>query len=254
MTQLPTLNYAGDQGILVEFGDKIDVTLNDRVRNLMCLMEQSQEDWIVDLVPSYKSLLVIFNPTLSPRKHIENYIIELASNIDKSSESADRIIKIPTLYGSEFGMDLEFVASNSNLTTTEVISLHSQPNYRVFMIGFAPGFPYLGGLNQKLATPRLENPRLKIPAGSVGIADNQTGIYPNDSPGGWQLIGRTPLNLFDLSREKPSLLIAGDYIKFEPLENLDEYSAIQNEIKSNNYKLEISILDNQKTNEPESHE
>ena len=151
-------------------------------------------------------------------------------------------------------MDLEFVASNSNLTTTEVISLHSQPNYRVFMIGFAPGFPYLGGLNQKLATPRLENPRLKIPAGSVGIADNQTGIYPNDSPGGWQLIGRTPLNLFDLSREKPSLLIAGDYIKFEPLENLDEYSAIQNEIKSNNYKLEISILDNQKTNEPESHE
>ena len=122
------------------------------------------------------------------------------------------------------------------------------------MIGFAPGFPYLGGLNKKLATPRLKSPRLKIPAGSVGIADNQTGIYPNDSPGGWQLIGRTPLNLFDPGREKPSLLIAGDYIKFEPLESIDEYSDIKSKVELNHYELEISNLDNQENNKPKSHE
>tara|TARA_Y100000590_G_scaffold460709_1_gene620672 strand:- start:62704 stop:63468 length:765 start_codon:yes stop_codon:yes gene_type:complete len=254
MVKKPTLKYAGDQGLLVEFGDKIDVKLNDEVRNLTFQMEQSKEDWIIDLVPSYKSLLVIFNPTLSTRKHVENYILELAADLEKTSESTNRVIKIPTLYGADFGMDLEFVASNSNLTTKEVISLHSKPKYRVFMIGFAPGFPYLGGLNKKLATPRLKSPRLKIPAGSVGIADNQTGIYPNDSPGGWQLIGRTPLNLFDPSREKPSLLIAGDYIKFEPLESIDEYSDIKSKVELNHYELEISNLDNQENNKPKSHE
>ena len=122
------------------------------------------------------------------------------------------------------------------------------------MIGFAPGFPYLGGLNKKLSTPRLDTPRITIPSGSVGIAESQTGIYPNDSPGGWQLIGRTPLNLFDPNREQPSLLVAGDYIKFEPLESLEEYSDIKTDIESNNYKLEINKLDNQENSQSDRHE
>ena len=254
MVKKPTLKYAGDQGLLVEFGDKIDVKLNDEVRNLTFQLDQSKEEWIIDLVPSYKSLLVIFNPTLATRKYIENYILELAIDLGETSESTDRVIKIPTLYGADFGMDLEFVASNSNLTTKEVISLHSEPNYRVYMIGFAPGFPYLGGLNKKLSTPRLDTPRIKIPSGSVGIAESQTGIYPNDSPGGWQLIGRTPLNLFDPNREQPSLLVAGDYIKFEPLESLEEYSDIKADIESNNYKLEINQLDNRENSQSDRHE
>ena len=254
MSEIPTLTYAGDQALLVEFGNSIDIEINNKIRNLMVQLEQSQEDWIIDLVPSYKSLLVIFNPALSERKLIETYLLELAENLGQTDTSAERLIKIPTLYGTDFGIDLDFVAKNSKLSIEEVISLHSEPKYRVYMIGFAPGFPYLGGLNEKLTTPRLESPRLKIPAGSVGIAESQTGIYPNDSPGGWQLIGRTPLNLFDPNRENPSLLIAGDYMKFEPLESPEEYSDIKSDIESNNYKLEISTLDSQEDNEPERHE
>ena len=179
MIKMPNLNYAGDQALLVEFGDSIDIELNDRVRNLMFQLEESKEDWIIDLVPTYKSLLVIFDPTLSTRKYIESYILSFVSNIGENSKSEDRLIKIPTLYGVDFGLDLNFVAENSKLSIEEVISLHSEPNYRVYMIGFAPGFPYLGGLNKKLSTPRLDTPRIKIPSGSVGIAESQTGIYPN---------------------------------------------------------------------------
>ena len=254
MVKMPNLNYAGDQALLVEFGDSIDIELNDRVRNLMFQLEESKEDWIIDLVPTYKSLLVIFDPTLSTRKHIESYILNLVSNIGEKSKSDDRLIKIPTLYGVDFGLDLNFVAENSKLSIEEVISLHSEPNYRVYMIGFAPGFPYLGGLNKKLSTPRLDTPRIKIPSGSVGIAESQTGIYPNDSPGGWQLIGRTPLSLFNPNREQPSLLVAGDYIKFEPLESLEEYSDIKTDIESNNYKLEINQLDNRENSQSDLHE
>jgi len=254
MVKMPNLNYAGDQALLVEFGDSIDIELNDRVRNLMFQLEESKEDWIIDLVPTYKSLLVIFDPTLSTRKYIESYILKLVSNIGEKSKSDDRLIKIPTLYGVDFGLDLSFVAENSKLSIEEVISLHSEPNYRVYMIGFAPGFPYLGGLNKKLSTPRLDTPRIKIPSGSVGIAESQTGIYPNDSPGGWQLIGRTPLSLFDPNREQPSLLVAGDYIKFEPLESLEEYSDIKTDIESNNYKLEINKLDNRENSQSDRHE
>ena len=254
MIKMPNLNYAGDQALLVEFGDSIDIELNDRVRSLMFQLEESKEDWIIDLVPTYKSLLVIFDPTLSTRKYIESYILSFVSNIGENSKSEDRLIKIPTLYGVDFGLDLNFVAENSKLSIEEVISLHSEPNYRVYMIGFAPGFPYLGGLNKKLSTPRLDTPRIKIPSGSVGIAESQTGIYPNDSPGGWQLIGRTPLSLFDPNREQPSLLVAGDYIKFEPLESLEEYSDIKTDIESNNYKLEINKLDNQENSQSDRHE
>jgi len=254
MVKMPNLNYAGDQALLVEFGDSINIELNDRVRNLMFQLEESKEDWIIDLVPTYKSLLVIFDPTLSTRKYIESYILSFVSNIGENSKSEDRLIKIPTLYGVDFGLDLNFVAENSKLSIEEVISLHSEPNYRVYMIGFAPGFPYLGGLNKKLSTPRLDTPRITIPSGSVGIAESQTGIYPNDSPGGWQLIGRTPLNLFDPNREQPSLLVAGDYIKFEPLESLEEYSDIKTDIESNNYKLEINQLDNRENSQSDRHE
>ena len=254
MIKMPNLNYAGDQALLVEFGDSIDIELNDRVRSLMFQLEESKEDWIIDLVPTYKSLLVIFDPTLSTRKYIESYILSFVSNIGENSKSDDRLIKIPTLYGVDFGLDLNFVAENSKLSIEEVISLHSEPNYRVYMIGFAPGFPYLGGLNKKLSTPRLDTPRIKIPSGSVGIAESQTGIYPNDSPGGWQLIGRTPLSLFDPNREQPSLLVAGDYIKFEPLESLEEYSDIKTDIESNNYKLEINQLDNRENSQSDLHE
>jgi KipI family sensor histidine kinase inhibitor len=247
---VPTITSVGDQALLVEFEDSISIKTNNRVKNLMTQLEENQEEWVVDLVPSYRSLIVMFNPMLSERTYIKNYLLKLIEKSKNVDQSLYKLIKIPTLYGSDFGMDLEFVAKHNNLTSEEVISLHSALNYRIYMIGFAPGFPYLGGLNQKLITPRLDSPRLKIPGGSVGIAESQTGIYPNDSPGGWQLIGRTPLNLFDPHSEQPSLLITGDYIKFEPLESIEAYFDIRNDVESNNYKPETHMLDI----EPKSHE
>jgi len=254
MVIVPTITSVGDQALLVEFEDSIDIETNNSVKSLMMQLEKNQEDWIVDLVPAYRSLLVMFNPIVSKRKYIKNYILELIEKPENTDGSLYKLIKIPTIYGSDFGMDLEFVAKNTNLTPEEVISLHSALNYRVYMIGFSPGFPYLGGLNEKLATPRLNSPRLKIPGGSVGIAESQTGIYPNDSPGGWQIIGRTPLNLFDPHSEQPSLLITGDYIKFEPLESIEAYFDMKSDVESNNYKPEIHMLDSEEDIESESHE
>ena len=124
------------------------------------------------------------------------------------------MIEVPTVYGGEFGADLEYVAQTHGLTTEEVVRLHTEQTYHVFMLGFTPGFPYLGELDERIATPRLESPRLRVPAGSVGIAERQTGIYPIESPGGWRIIGRTSLGLFDVNRDPPFLIGAGDRVKF----------------------------------------
>ena len=147
-----------------------------------------------------------------------------------------RIINFPTVYGGHFGPDLDYVAQHNGLTAEDVIKLHSNTNYLVYMLGFAPGFPYLGGMSDKIATPRLETPRTVIPAGSVGIADLQTGIYPSATPGGWRLIGRTPLKLFDESRQPPVLVEPGDYIKFIAI-NQAEYESIQLGIENDTFEV-----------------
>jgi KipI family sensor histidine kinase inhibitor len=128
------------------------------------------------------------------------------------------VIEIPTLYGGDSGPDLDYVASHNGLTPEEVVQIHASGTYRIYMLGFTPGFPYLGGMDERIATPRLETPRTKISGGSVGIAGAQTGIYPIDSPGGWQIIGRTPLALYDPQREEPILLQAGESIRFVPID------------------------------------
>lgn len=128
------------------------------------------------------------------------------------------VVEIPTVYGGEFGPDLGFVASHNHLTEADVVSIHSGTDYLVYMMGFIPGFTYLGGMDPRIATPRLSSPRTHIPAGSVGIAGEQTGTYPSDSPGGWQIIGRTPLSMYDASREEAALLKAGDYVRYVPID------------------------------------
>jgi KipI family sensor histidine kinase inhibitor len=147
-------------------------------------------------------------------------------------------VQIPTLYGGEYGPDLESVAAHAGLTQARVVSLHSETDYLVYMMGFTPGFPYLGGLPEELFTPRLETPRARIPAGSVGIAEGQTGVYPVVSPGGWRLIGRTPLKLFDPERDPPSLVSAGDHVRFVPLAGEDEYKSILDLDESGEYEVE----------------
>ena len=128
------------------------------------------------------------------------------------------VVEVPTVYGGEFGPDLSFVASHNHLSEDEVIAIHSGTDYLVYMLGFIPGFTYLGGMDSRIATPRLSSPRTLIPAGSVGIAGEQTGTYPSDSPGGWQIIGRTPVTMYDMSKAQAALLKAGDYVRYVPID------------------------------------
>jgi inhibitor of KinA len=214
---VPRYLPAGDRGLVVEFGDRIDPAINRRVRDLFVALDAAHVDGVVELVPTYRSLLVEFDPLrLAPESLVETVGQTLARLADVPPPEP-RTLEVPTVYGGEFGPDLAFVASHNGLTEDEVVRIHSGTDYLVYMMGFSPGFPYLGGMSERIATPRLKTPRTAIPAGSVGIAQAQTGIYPVESPGGWQLIGRTPLRLFDARRQPPVLVEAGDYIRFVPV-------------------------------------
>ena len=154
-------------------------------------------------------------------------VSELYLDLEDQTVDEPRTVEMPTLYGGEYGPDLEFVAEHAKLTPQQVIDIHSGAEYLVYMMGFSPGFPYLGGLSERLATPRLESPRLAIPAGSVGIAESQTACIPVASPGGWRLIGRSPVRMFDAEAEPPSRLAAGDYVRFVPIASEAEYLKLQ---------------------------
>jgi inhibitor of KinA len=159
----------------------------------------------------------------------------LEKETDEQDTPKSRIVEIPTVYGDEWGPDLNDVAAYHNLSPEEVVSIHSGSTYLVYFMGFTPGFPFFGGMSEKIATPRLASPRVSIPAGSVGIANNQTGIYPVSSPGGWRLIGRTPLQFYNPEREQPFLLNPGDYVKFKPI-NRDQFETIKAKVESGEYE------------------
>jgi len=210
----PRFLPGGDEALFVEFGDEISPKLNRRVRNLKLAIEKQRIPGIIESVPTYRSLLIYFEPLQVHPKELREILFRLSQQPLESELSKPRLIEIPTVYGGEYGPDLEFVASHNKLSVNEVIQIHTGTPYLIYMIGFLPGFPYLGGMSAKIAAPRLDTPRTRIPAGSVGIAGTQTGIYPAESPGGWRLIGRTPLNVFDPTRQPPALFQAGDYLKF----------------------------------------
>ncbi|MDU6785202.1 MAG: 5-oxoprolinase subunit PxpB, partial [Veillonella sp.] len=174
-----------------------------------------QLDGIIELVPTYCALLVQYDAMVYSYSDICR-ILEptLQESVTDSANELVTIVEIPTVYGGEFGPDLGFVASYNHLSEAEVVSIHSGTDYLVYMLGFIPGFTYLGGMDPRIATPRLSSPRTLIPAGSVGIAGEQTGTYPSDSPGGWQIIGRTPVTMYDMSKEQAALLQAGDYVRY----------------------------------------
>ncbi|MBP7072072.1 MAG: 5-oxoprolinase subunit PxpB [Clostridia bacterium] len=229
---------SGDKGLVVEFGNEISEPVNEKVRGLYLAIQKSQMPGIYELIPTYRSLLIQYNPL-----EIEiDSLIEKLSEIEKDLGAIDlpkpRIVEIPTIYGGEFGEDLGFVAEHNGLSEDQVIKIHSSIDYRIYMLGFTPGFSYLGGMSEKIAAPRLKTPRTKIPGGSVGIAGKQTGIYPMESPGGWQLIGRTPVKLYDPSSETPIILQAGDYIRFIPIDK-DEYDYIHDLAEKKQYKIKI---------------
>lgn len=232
---------AGDCSLVMEFGNSISPEINARIRNMTKAIDESQTDAIVEIVPTYRSIQIIYDPLKIKYADLIKLLTEMENSITSDSDSSIRIVEIPTVYGGEYGPDIEFVAEHNNLTVDEVIDIHTSSDYLLYMLGFTPGFGYLGGMDERIATPRLQVPRMKIPAGSAGIAGSQTGMYPIDSPGGWQLIGRTPIRLYDPLIEPPVLLNAGDYIRFVSISE-EEFLNIENLIKNNEYKVNI-ILD-----------
>lgn len=205
----------GDAALLVELGQTLDVVLNARVHALARRVELLQGVTVV--VPGYTTLLVEYEPTLWEFDALRHEIETLNASVQTIEHNDARVIEIPVRYGGAFGPDLEFVARHNDITPDEVIEIHTRATYQVFMLGFAPGFPYLGIVDEKIAAPRLETPRAQVPAGSVGIAGRQTGIYPRTSPGGWRLIGRTDVKLFDPLQKPPTWLNAGDRVTFKRL-------------------------------------
>ena len=230
---------AGDCALFMKMGEGIDPDLNGRVRAVVHLLEKESIDGIVEWVPGYCTLMIVYNPLVISYQQLVKRLLELEKEQDEISFPAPLVIEIPTTYGTEyqeFGPDLQSVADHNQLSPGKVVELHSSVDYLIYMIGFTPGFSFLGGLPSQLATPRLENPRKKVPAGSVGIAGPQTGIYPVESPGGWRLIGRTPIRLFDPQRDEPILLKAGYYIRFVPI-GLEEYWRVTAEIEEGRYQV-----------------
>lgn len=229
---------AGDSAIVMEFGDTIEKEINAKIATVVKNLKKKNIDGILDVLPTYRSILINYDPVKISYNEMIDKLKEL--NNSKSSGQSDevRLIEIPTLYGKKYGPDIEFVAEHAKLSLDEVIKIHSGTDYLVYMMGFMPGFTYLGGLDERIATPRLKSPRIKIEAGSVGIAANQTGMYPIESPGGWQLIGRTPLKLYDDTKEPPVFIKAGDYIRYVPIDE-EEYEKIAKEVADNSYKVSI---------------
>jgi inhibitor of KinA len=208
----------GDRGLTIELGDAIDPVVNTRVHRLAADIRAALGDEVEEVVPTYRSLLVVFDPLQIARAKLIERIDALLTKLNRRAAKdggTGRVIEIPVCYGGEYGPDLEFVAQHNGLTPDEVIAIHGEPGYRVFMIGFTPGFPYLGGMSARIAAPRLDQPRPRIPAGTVGIAGQQTGIYSVESPGGWRLIGRTPMKMFDPGSKTPFPIAAGDTLKFK---------------------------------------
>jgi KipI family sensor histidine kinase inhibitor len=217
---------AGDTGLIVEFGEGIDPVVNARVRFVAAVVKKTPPEGVIEIIPTYRSLLLIYDPLITLPEKLIRFIEQADTGLGDEDAGAFRRVDIPVCYGGEFGPDMETVAKTAGLGIEEVIQRHSAPDYLIYMVGFTPGFPFLGGLDEKLFTPRLKTPRMAVPQGSVGIANNQTGIYPITSPGGWQIIGRTPLTLFAPQRENPFLYQAGDRIRFIPV-SPEEYRAIK---------------------------
>ena len=219
--ETPVFRPMGDRSLLVELGEKIAPDVNRRVQELMLQLQQARLPGVREFAPGYRSLLVVFDPlTLSPSE-LKARITDVAGRPGSAGLPQAKLLTVPVFYGGDYGPDLEGVAGHLGISTDEVIRLHTETMYRVYMIGFTPGYPYMGELPAALAVPRRSTPRTRVPKGSVGIAQRQTGIYSVESPGGWQIIGWTPIELFDPTRQLPSLLEMGDRVKFEAVRQVE---------------------------------
>ena len=231
----------GETGLLVKFGNEISPEIHSKIQSLASYLEKHPFTGMQEYVISYTSVAVYYNPFVVRQRLAQTFsqkdksAFAIVSQIMEDYREQARqmpqppanVVKIPVCYGGEYGPDLEFVAQYHKMSEQEVIDIHTAPEYLVYMIGFCPGFPYLGGMDKRIATPRRETPRVSLPARSIGIAGEQTGGYPISTPGGWQIIGRTPIEMFRPDNSsRPSLLQAGDYVKFYAV-SPDEYRTIK---------------------------
>ncbi|BFH67611.1 MAG: 5-oxoprolinase subunit PxpB [Paenibacillus dendritiformis] len=215
----------GDGAIVVEFDTVIGPASHEQVRLLSLYLDDHPLPGMIEYVPAFTTVTVFYDPLVLRYEEAKAKLERAAAQTaDMRLDKKARTVEIPVCYGGEFGPDLEEVAGHNRLTADEVVRIHSSAEYLVYMIGFAPGFPYLGGMPERIAAPRRSSPRLAIPAGSVGIGGTQTGVYPIVTPGGWQLIGRTPVALFRPDMTPPALLRAGDTIRFVPISE-EEYES-----------------------------
>lgn len=224
----------GDSAVMITLGDAIDERTHRLVRAATNRIRSEPPPGFIDLVPAFVSIAVHYDPvavarTASglPYERVVEFLRDRLAALDVEHLGAPRRVEIPVCYGGELGPDLDDVARTHGLAPDEVIRLHADADYLVYMIGFMPGFAYLGGLPERIATPRRKTPRTAVPAGTVGIGGRQTGVYPLVSPGGWNLIGRTPVKIFDIKRDEPTLLSTGDRVRFRPISRseFDEASA-----------------------------
>lgn len=229
---------AGDSALLIEFEQKIAPEINAQITAFVHLLKEQHIEGVTDLIPAFASLLINYDPRVIGYKDLKARIEELLK-IEVSEEASEaRVFEIPVCYGGEYGPDIANIAENAGLSEQEVIDIHCSKDYLIYMLGFLPGFVYLGGLDERIHTPRLANPRISIPAGSVGIAASQTGIYPLNSPGGWQLLGMTPVKTYDPERETPILVEAGDYIRFVPVTE-EEFLKIKKQVGDGTYEYVV---------------
>ena len=233
---------AGDSAVTVEFGQKIDPEVCGMIQTFCKKLQQEPIRGITEVLPTFRSLTVFYDPMIISYNKLVRSLKKKSASLSALEQTDKRIYEIPVCYEEPFCPDLAFVAEHAKMTPEAVIERHSAPDYLIYMLGFLPGFAYLGGLDESIVTPRLSSPRTKIEAGSVGIGGEQTGIYPLDSPGGWQLIGRTPLKPYDPDRKQKILYEAGDYIHFNPI-SYEEYQRIEAEVKAGTYQVSVRVVE-----------
>jgi inhibitor of KinA len=231
---LPQFTPMGDSAVRVRMGEQPSLELFRSIRAFCDGLRRAQLTAVVEFVPALTTVTVYYRPHLSDYARMCRHLAEIRQAPADSAPQVSETIVLPVCYGDEFGPDMEFVACHHGLMVEQVIARHSAQDYLVYMMGFAPGFPYLWGMPDSLATPRLDTPRLAVPAGSVGIGGTQTGVYSIQTPGGWRIIGHTPVRLFDVARDQPFLMATGDWVRFEPITH-DEHARIRSEAAAGRY-------------------
>ncbi|WP_462411163.1 5-oxoprolinase subunit PxpB [Neobacillus sp. Marseille-QA0830] len=217
------LEPLGDMGVRVTFGDKISVDIHREIQEFISRLRVEKIQGIIEWVPAYTNVAIYYRPEIIGYHTLVSKLTKTYEQNHQPVALTSKVYEIPVYYGGEAGPDLSYIASYTGLSEAEVIRLHSSQEYLIYMMGFVPGFPYLGGLPAELAVPRLTHPRLNVLPGSVGIGGSQTGIYPSGVPSGWRILGRTPIKLFDMESSPPVLLSAGNFLKFVPITETEFY-------------------------------